>query len=190
MDLFEDVRELINDLFNQSNRIPHFEQYLHKYECRMPCNDCGQYYYRLYEEGQHKPPVGEAKHPHCDCYYALVRQLLAGTISIKGEQSPDLYLKKYGVLPDYYITKEEAINVYHWDKRINKLSDVAAGKMIGGIVYKNKKQLLPEKEGRIWYECDVDYESGKRNSKRLFYSNDGLMFYSPDHGQTQFYQIV
>lgn len=147
MDLFEDVRQQAYDLFEQNNHVPRFEQYLHKYECSLPCTDCAQYYYRIYEEGQSKPSVGEDKHPRCDCFYALVRQLLAGTISAKGEQSPDLYLKKYGVLPDYYITKEEAINVYHWDKRTNKLSDVAAGKMIGGVVYFNKKHLLPKKKG-------------------------------------------
>ena len=36
-------------------------------------------------------------------------------------------------------------------------------------------------------QSDVDYEGLKRNSKRLYYSNDGLMFYSPDHGKTIYY---
>ncbi|MBR4801041.1 MAG: hypothetical protein IK048_05180 [Clostridia bacterium] len=54
-------------------------------------------------------------------------------------------------------------------------------KWLGGDLYLNKKHYLPEAEGRVWYECDVDYESGTRSSARLFYSNDGLMFYSPDH---------
>ena len=36
-------------------------------------------------------------------------------------------------------------------------------------------------------QSDVDYEGLKRNSKRLYYSNDGLMFYSPDHGKTFYY---
>ena len=156
----------------------------------MPGLDCGQYYYRLFEVGQYCPPVGEEKHTRCDCYYAPVQQLLAGTISQKGALSPDIYLKQYGVLPDYYITKEVAINEYGWNNRRNKLSNVAPGKMIGGIVYNNDKHKLPEKFGRVWYECDVDYEGGKRNSKRLYYSNDGLMFYSPDHGETQFFQIL
>ena len=53
--------------------------------------------------------------------------------------------------------------------------------MIGGDIYHNKELILPEKIGRIWYECDIDYTSGKRNALRLFYSNDGLMFYSNDH---------
>lgn len=61
--------------------------------------------------------------------------------------------------------------------------------MIGGDLYLNISLILPEKEGRVWYECDVDYEKNKRNSKRLYYSNDGLMFYSPDHGTSTFYYV-
>ncbi len=57
--------------------------------------------------------------------------------------------------------------------------------MIGGDIFKNIDHILPEKEGRVWYECDVDYEGGARNSKRLYYSNDGLMFYSEFHDETK-----
>ena len=53
----------------------------------------------------------------------------------------------------------------------------------------NNKGILPEKDGRIWYECDVDYVSRLRNSLRLYYSNDGLMFYSINHGQSEFVYI-
>ena len=59
--------------------------------------------------------------------------------------------------------------------------------MIGGDVFFNDPPQLPEKDGRTWHECDVDYEGNKRNSKRLYYSNDGLIFYSPDHGRTFYY---
>lgn len=110
-----------------------------------------------------------------------------GTISNKGIQSPDVYLKAYGKLPDYYITKEEAKEKYGWVQGKNTISGKAPGKMIGGNTYYNIPPNLPQKEGRIWYECDVDYESGSRNTKRLYYSNDGLMFYSPDHGRTFYY---
>ena len=53
--------------------------------------------------------------------------------------------------------------------------------MIGGNRFYNNKGILPEKDGRIWYECDVDYETGLRNPLRLYYSNDGLIFYSEFH---------
>ena len=56
-------------------------------------------------------------------------------------------------------------------------------------MYANKNKLLPVKDGRVWYECDVDYEAGARSSKRLYYSNDGLMFFSDDHGERNFYFV-
>ena len=43
---------------------------------------------------------------------------------------------------------------------------------------------IPDKKGRIWYEADVDYESGHRNTKRIVFSNDGLIFITYDHYQT------
>lgn len=78
-----------------------------------------------------------------------------------------------------------------WRPGKNTIAGKVPGKMIGGEIYYNDKHILPEKEGRIWYECDIDYEKGTRrdNPKRLFYSNDGLMFYSTDHGNTQFFWI-
>ena len=48
---------------------------------------------------------------------------------------------------------------------------------------------LPSAPGRTWYEADIDYTYGKRNLKRILYSNDGLVFVSEDHYQT-FYEIT
>ncbi len=124
----------------------------------------------------------------CDCKYTQVKEQLAGNISKKGITAPDVYLKAFGKLPDYYITKDEAKKL-GWIRGKNNLSDVAPGKMMGGDIYYNKDRLLPEKEGRIWYECDVDYSTGDRNALRLFYSNDGLMFYSDDHAYKNFIYI-
>lgn len=103
-----------------------------------------------------------------------------------GDLAPDVYLKRYGKLPDYYITKQEAMEKYGWSKGKN-LAYFAPGKMIGGDIFYNDKNILPIKEGRVWYECDVDYESGKRIAKRLYYSNDGLMFYSETHHE---YEVI
>lgn len=61
---------------------------------------------------------------------------------------------------------------------------VAPGKSIGGDVFKNYDKMLPEVEGRTYRECDVDFEGGYRNEKRLVYSNDGLVFYTGDHYKT------
>ena len=35
--------------------------------------------------------------------------------------------------------------------------------------------------GRIWYECDIDYNGGYSNNFRLIYSNDGLIFKTDSH---------
>ena len=107
-----------------------------------------------------------------------------------GDLAPDVYLKTYDKLPDYYITKEEAKEKYGWVQDKNTISGKAPGKMIGGNVYYNDERRLPEKKGRIWYECDVDYVSGNRGTcSRLYYSNDGLMFYT-DHFKDKVYQII
>ena len=53
--------------------------------------------------------------------------------------------------------------------------------MIGGDIFKNGEGFLPFKEGRIWYECDIDYQGGYRNNYRLVYSNDGLIFRTDSH---------
>ena len=40
---------------------------------------------------------------------------------------------------------------------------------------------LPSVDGRIWYEADINYTGGIRNSSRILYSNDGLVFVTYDH---------
>ena len=55
---------------------------------------------------------------------------------------------------------------------------------IGGSRFGNYEGLLPDEEGRRWFECDIDYDGGKRNAKRIVYSNDGLIFYTEDHYST------
>ena len=53
--------------------------------------------------------------------------------------------------------------------------------VIGGDIYKNKDGKLPSSNGRIWYEADINYTGGMRNSSRIIYSNDGLVFVTYDH---------
>jgi hypothetical protein len=53
----------------------------------------------------------------------------------------------------------------------------------------NNGQKLSSSINRIWYEADFDYISANRNSNRIYYSNDGLIFVSYDHGKT-FYELI
>ncbi|MDD4081726.1 MAG: ribonuclease domain-containing protein, partial [Eubacteriales bacterium] len=56
------------------------------------------------------------------------------------------------------------------------------GKTIGGDRFGNFEGLLPEKKGRQYNECDIDtLGRPSRDARRLVYSNDGLIYYTPDH---------
>ena len=91
-----------------------------------------------------------------------------------------MYIFEYEKLPSNYLTKDEAIDL-GWLSHEGNLWDVAEGKSIGGDRFYNREKLLPEKEGRVWFECDVNYEGGYRNAERIVYSNDGLVYYTSDH---------
>lgn len=90
-----------------------------------------------------------------------------------------LYIHTYGHLPENYITKDEAYDL-GW-KSEGTLDEVAPGMSIGGDYYGNYEGVLPDEPGREYHECDIDYESGNRNGKRIVYSNDGNIYYTEDH---------
>ena len=90
-----------------------------------------------------------------------------------------LYIHTYGHLPENYITKDEAYDL-GW-KSDGALDEVAPGMSIGGDYYGNYEGVLPDEPGREYHECDIDYESGNRNGKRIVYSNDGNIYYTEDH---------
>ncbi len=94
-----------------------------------------------------------------------------------------VYLHTYGKLPSNYITKGEAKKL-GWESSEGNLDEVAPGKSIGGDKFGNYDKMLPEEDGRIFKECDIDFDGGYRNSKRIVYSNDGLIFYTEDHYET------
>ena len=98
------------------------------------------------------------------------------------------YIHTYNHLPENYITKSEARKL-GWESEKGNLWRVAPGKSIGGDVFSNFEKKLPEERGRKYYECDIDYNGGSRNAKRIVYSNDGLIYYTNDHynSYTQIY---
>ena len=162
-----------------------YKQYLHKgickdghYEYDDKTDDhlcCKPYIWQVYaSDNLQEVP----KHPRCDCFYKDLDVKPIGSISER-QPAPDVWLNLFGKLPDYYIEYNEAKKL-GWRKG-KDLSIYAPNKMIGGDIYNNYEQFLPEKNGRIWRHCDVDYTNGDRNNQRLYYSNDGLIFYSPSH---------
>ena len=104
-----------------------------------------------------------------------------GTYTSKEEVAA--YLHLYGHLPDNYITKSKAKKL-GWVSSEGNLGKVAPGKSIGGDRFGNYEQLLPEKKGREYFECDIDFTGGRRNAKRIIYSSDGLIYYTEDHYKT------
>lgn len=102
----------------------------------------------------------------------------SGVYSTKDEVA--LYLHLYGHLPENYITKQEAEQL-GWNSKEGNLWEVAPGKSIGGNRFGNYEGLLPNKKGRKYFECDIDFEGGYRGAKRLIYSSDGLIYYTEDH---------
>ena len=90
------------------------------------------------------------------------------------------YIYRFGHLPANYITKKLA-KARGCDITRSSLSDVLPGMSIGGDYFGNYEGILPEKKGRQYHECDIDYRKGSRNGKRIIYSNDGLIYYTGDH---------
>lgn len=90
-----------------------------------------------------------------------------------------LYIHTYGKLPSNFITKKEA-QALGWPG--GSLEPYAKGKSIGGDYFGNNEKLLPSKKGRSYTECDIDTKGkSSRGTKRIVFSNDGLIYYTDDH---------
>lgn len=86
-------------------------------------------------------------------------------------------------LPPNYISEEEAKKMV-WKSSLGNLDKAAPGRMMGGKIFMNRREALPAEPGRIWYEADINYSGGFRETERILYSNDGLLFASYDHYET------
>ena len=90
-----------------------------------------------------------------------------------------LYISTYGKLPENFITKNEARDL-GWDG--GSVEKYAPGYAIGGDKFGNHEGLLPKAKGRQYYECDIDTDGyHSRGSRRIVFSNDGLIYYTHDH---------
>ena len=156
----------------------------------VTCEPCWENHGKIEDisilENNKEMPVNE--HIYCNCLYVPMRTKRVGTVTNMEYNGADVYLLYMNRLPDYYVTKEEAVAA-GWIPKKQNLSEVLPGKQIGGNIYLNKELKLPPKQGRIWREADFDFIGAYRNSKRILYSNDGLIFISYDHAQT-FYELV
>ena len=96
-----------------------------------------------------------------------------------GKDDVALYIHTFGHLPSNFIKKKDA-EAAGWSG--GSLERVLPGMCIGGDYFGNYEGQLPKAKGRRWTECDIDTLGAKsRGSKRIVFSNDGLIYYSPDH---------
>ncbi len=143
-----------------------------------PCQAEHGKIYGIWEIPNPMPPL----HPFCRCTLPLMEAVDTGLATKDGENGADWWLKNYGTLPDYYISEDD-IQLMGWDRGQSPVK-YAPGKMITRGEYDNANGHLPQAPGRIWYEADINYYSGKRNGHRILWSNDGLMFVTYDHYKT------
>ncbi|MDN6626562.1 MAG: hypothetical protein L0K82_05045 [Pisciglobus halotolerans] len=110
------------------------------------------------------------------------KEVLKGKYYFKKDEVAQ-YLHEYGMLPPNYLTKKEA-QAKGWNDAEGNLWKVTKQSVIGGDYFGNFEGKLPKKKGRRYFEADVNYEGGYRGSERLIYSNDELLFFTPDHYKT------
>ena len=92
-------------------------------------------------------------------------------------------LRATGHLPANYVTKSQA-QASGWQpgKALNNY--VPSGQM-GGDIFMNSTNILPNAQGRVWFEADIGLSNTMSRSNqpgtRLLYSNDGLLYITTDH---------
>ena len=92
-------------------------------------------------------------------------------------------LRTTGQLPSNYLNHEQAAKA-GW-KAGKALENSVPGGQIGGSIFRDDFGILPPASGRVWYEADIGLTSKMSRSNqpgtRLLYSNDGLLYVTPDH---------
>lgn len=166
----------------QSTKYKHWVSVEDEKICKV-CKDNHGKIWPISEMPDPKPPI----HPKDRCEIKPMAAIIAGTATINGANGADWLIKYDDGLPSYYISEEAAMK-NGW-KQGKWPSNFVPNKMITMGVYKNKNNHLPHQSGRVWYEADINYVTGKRNTQRIVWSNDGLIFVTYDHYKT-FYEII
>ena len=108
-----------------------------------------------------------------------ITEMLAEDGVYTSKEDVALYIHLYGKLPENFITKKEA-KALGWEG--GSLEPYAPGKSIGGDRFGNYEGILPEEDGVIYKECDIDtMGADQRGAKRIVFSNEGTVYYTEDH---------
>ena len=150
------------------------------------CLKCRSHHGQIYRIDE-MPDIELPLHLNCRCDIKLMKAVVAGYGTKDGQNGADYWMKYFNDLPMYYITEDELVTIgWKWGKPPVKF---APGKMATMGIYRNDDNHLPQIPGRIWYEADINYYSGRRNGHRLLWSNDGLLFVTYNHYGT-FLEII
>ena len=96
------------------------------------CFDCADNHGRIFDI--HDPAVKlPPLHFCCRCRLARMEAIEAGGATNNGTNGADYWLKCFGKLPDYYISREQ-LEALGWEIG-DRPSQFAPGKMLGGNVY-------------------------------------------------------
>ncbi len=109
------------------------------------CIECRSRHGQIYsidEVVDPEPPL----HNNCRCDIIPMESVEAGNATKNNNDGADYWLKYFGELPEYYVTKEELIK-YGWSDG-KKPSKFAPGKMYSKGVYENSDGHLPDAPGR------------------------------------------
>ena len=145
------------------------------------CEQCKGEHGKIYavnDQPNPEPPL----HPNCRCVVEAMDAVAVGVATKDSDKGADWWLRNYGVLPSNYI-KEADLRALGWD-RGDYPAKYIQGKIVTMGEYRNKNGHLPQAPGRVWYEADINYYSGKRNRHRILWSNDGLIFVTYNHYRT------
>ena len=151
------------------------------------CIECRRLHGKILGEDEFIP-VRPPLHDRCRCRVEPLCAVFPGYATRNGLDGADYWLKYFGKLPEYYITKQKA-KTQGWKPATGNFDDVFSGMMIGGDIYKNRNGHLPQSDERVWYEADINYTNGYRNRHRILFSNDGLIFVTYDHYET-FWEVI
>jgi hypothetical protein len=85
----------------------------------------------------------------------------------------------------YYLANDIDLSGEPWVPNCwfgGSLEQVLPGMCIGGDYFGNYEGQLPKAKGRRWTECDINTLGARsRGPERIIFSNDGLIYYTPDH---------
>ena len=180
MNIFDDINESLVNYFTELTTNYQYSNKWKEYNLGATLTHCLTCFKRNNKIYLTKDVPLLPEHERCACFLNWLRKISIGNATTLGKNGVDYYLYTHGILPSNYITKEEAYSI-GWKPILGNLDKVAPGKTIGGNIFNNREDKLPSVPGRIWYECDIDYNGGYRNNYRLIYSNDGLMFKTDSH---------